>query len=74
MDPGDVFFLASDGFYEWADPDEEEFGTGRVFDVIEANPEASATEIIEYVRAAVKDFARGTRQEDDLTAVVLIRR
>ena len=71
---GDVFFLASDGFYEWANPDEEEFGTGRVFDVIEQNPGASAKETIDLVKAAVKKFARGTPQDDDLTAVVVVRR
>ncbi|MFV1981247.1 MAG: PP2C family protein-serine/threonine phosphatase [Rhodothermia bacterium] len=71
--PGDVFFLASDGFFEWADPDEEEFGVERVFDVIEENPDASSIRIIELVRAAVNDFARGTPQDDDLTAVVVKR-
>jgi phosphoserine phosphatase len=71
---GDVFFLASDGFFEWANPDGEEFGTDRVFDVFEAHPEAPAAELIELVRGAVHDFARGTPQDDDLTAVVISRR
>lgn len=74
MDEGDVFFLASDGFYEWANPDHEEFGTGCVFDVIEENPKASAAEIIELVRMALIEFARGTPQDDDLTAVAVIRK
>ena len=73
MDPGDVFFLASDGFYEWVDPDEEEFGTDRVFEVIENNPAASARDLIEMVLESVTKFARGAPQDDDLTAVVLKR-
>jgi serine phosphatase RsbU (regulator of sigma subunit) len=73
MEPGDVFFLASDGFFEWASPDEEEFGTDRVFDVLESNPDATAEEIIGLVREAVHEFARGVPQDDDLTAVVVMR-
>ncbi len=71
--PGDVFFLASDGFFEWANPDEEEYGVDRVFDVIEENPGASSAEIIELVRVSVSNFARGVPQGDDLTAVVIKR-
>lgn len=73
LEPGDVFLLASDGLYEWRDPSGEEFEVQRVFDVIESHPRASAGELIDAIRSAVRAFARGTPQDDDLTAVVILR-
>ncbi|HEX9659522.1 MAG TPA: GAF domain-containing SpoIIE family protein phosphatase [Rhodothermales bacterium] len=73
LEPGDVFVVASDGFFEWQDPDGEEFGTDRMFDMIERAEEASASDIIHLTRSAVVEFARGTKQDDDLTVVVVVR-
>ena len=70
MESGDVFLLVTDGFFEWADPDGEQFGTHRIFDVVARHPEASAEELITLIREELKSFARGTPQNDDLTAIV----
>jgi serine phosphatase RsbU (regulator of sigma subunit) len=74
LEPGDMLILVTDGFYEWENPEGEEFGMSRLEDVIRTSRDHSANEIIERLRAAVKDFCRGTEQKDDLTAVVLKRR
>jgi serine phosphatase RsbU (regulator of sigma subunit) len=74
LEEGDMLILVTDGFYEWENPDGEEFGMSRLEDVIRESRDHSANEIIERLRVAVKDFCQGTEQKDDLTAVVLKRR
>lgn len=70
---GDVLVLLTDGFYEWADDRGESFGEDRVRDVVRRLHSASATGIIAGMHQAVGDFAGGTRQADDLTAVIVRR-
>jgi serine phosphatase RsbU (regulator of sigma subunit) len=71
---GDSLLLVTDGFYEWENPEGEQFGIARLEEVIRASRGASSEEIIEKLRDAVKTFCRGTKQMDDLTAVILKRR
>jgi sigma-B regulation protein RsbU (phosphoserine phosphatase) len=71
--PGDMLILLTDGFFEWADPSGELFGTERLQDVVHRNSNASAADLIQALRAEVEDFSQGTPQEDDLTAVVIRR-
>lgn len=71
---GDMIVLVTDGFYEWRNPDGEEFGLDRLKETIRQARDCSAEEVIARLHREVKHFARGTRQEDDLTAVVLKRK
>ena len=73
LSAGDAFLLVTDGFFEWADPAGEQFGTQRIFDIVRRHPEASAGELITLIRENLKSFARGTSQKDDLTAIVIKR-
>ena len=68
---GDILVLVTDGFYEWTNPDGEEFGLSRLNSVIRQSHNDSSEMIISKLRTAVGDFCRGTKQQDDLTAVVL---
>jgi sigma-B regulation protein RsbU (phosphoserine phosphatase) len=70
MQKGDVFALLTDGFYEWARSNEERFGVERVVEVITANGEKNATDILNAIRTAVEEFA-DTKQTDDLTAIII---
>ena len=70
MQTGDVFALLTDGFYEWARADKEQFGVERVVKVIIANQEKNATAILKAIRTAVEEFA-DTKQSDDLTAIII---
>ena len=70
---GDMFLLFTDGFFEWADPDDERFGTERIAETVRRHAEASAAGIIAAVRQSLAHFARGTPQLDDLTAMVVKR-
>jgi serine phosphatase RsbU (regulator of sigma subunit) len=74
MSHGDLLVLVTDGFYEWANRNGEEFGLARLEAVIRDSRDYSAKEIIARLRTAVAKFCEGTEQQDDLTAVVLKRK
>jgi serine phosphatase RsbU (regulator of sigma subunit)/putative methionine-R-sulfoxide reductase with GAF domain len=71
--PGDVLVLYTDGITEALNPNEEEFGTARLTDLIVTNHGLFADEIVEQVLRAVYDFAQGAPQFDDMTMVVVKR-
>jgi len=74
LDVGDLLVLVTDGFYEWENPDGEEFGLTRLEDVIRDSRDYAADEIIARLRSSVARHCRGTQQQDDLTAVILKRK
>jgi serine phosphatase RsbU (regulator of sigma subunit) len=74
MAPGDLLVLTTDGFFEWANADDEQFGLARLQDTIRSARDLQSSEIIAQLHAAVVKFAGGTTQQDDLTAVVVKRR
>jgi serine phosphatase RsbU (regulator of sigma subunit) len=74
LSAGDMIVLVTDGFYEWQNPDKEEFGLERLKETIRQARDCSAEEVISRLYKAVKDFSKGTEQADDLTAVVLKRK
>lgn len=71
---GDILALVTDGFYEWENPEGEEFGVKRLEAVLRLARDCPADVVIASLRAAVADFTRGTRQMDDLTAVIVKRK
>jgi len=73
LGPGDLLVLATDGFFEWANAGEERFGTERLGASLRASREKPAAEIILNLYQDVLKFAGGTKQTDDLTAIVLKR-
>jgi serine phosphatase RsbU (regulator of sigma subunit) len=72
--PGDMLALVTDGFYEWANPEGEEFGMKRLEAVIRESRDDASEAVIERLRASVMNFCRGTKQQDDLTAVIIRRK
>ncbi len=73
MQPGDMMVLVTDGFLEWANPEGEQFGVERLCDVIRQHRDLPSEDIIKLIHRAVLEFAAGTVQSDDLTAVVIKR-
>jgi len=71
--PGDVLVLLSDGYLEHRNPDGEEFGQERVLEVLRAHRDRSMAGVAASLLAAVRAFARGAPQEDDMTAVLVKR-
>jgi serine phosphatase RsbU (regulator of sigma subunit) len=70
---GDMLLLATDGFFEWEDDRGEQFGTERMQQVMRENRDFVPTEIISKLYERVTAFSNGTKQQDDLTAVIIKR-
>jgi phosphoserine phosphatase RsbU/P len=73
MRPGDIFALISDGFFEYADRTGERFGKERIEEVIRLHRQETLEELRKRLCEAVRVYAAGHPQEDDMT-VVLVRR
>jgi serine phosphatase RsbU (regulator of sigma subunit) len=70
---GDLVLLITDGFFEWENVGEEQFGFERLADTVRKSSHLPPEEIIAELHQAVLAFAGGTKQKDDLTAVVIKR-
>ncbi len=66
----DVLVLYSDGITEAAGLDGEEFGSGRLTEIVGNTRDKSIGEIRESILTAVEQWA-GTEQQDDMTLVVV---
>lgn len=73
MTPGDVLVLATDGFFEWENAAQEQFGHERLETSVRAASNKTAAEMISSLYQDVLKFSGGTKQKDDLTAIVLKR-
>jgi serine phosphatase RsbU (regulator of sigma subunit) len=73
LNRGDLLVLATDGFFEWANSQGEFFGSMRSEEVIRTSKEKQPREIISALYQATLTFSGGTKQQDDLTAVVIKR-
>ena len=72
LEPNDTLLLFSDGVTEAMDPDEELYGVTRLRGLVEGKDAMALDEIQKMVLESVENFARGARQADDLT-VLLVR-
>jgi phosphoserine phosphatase len=70
---GDMLVLLTDGFYEWQRADGDQLGMERICDLLRQHHALPPAELIQTIRGAVEEFAAGTPQNDDLTAVILKR-
>lgn len=70
---GDLVLLATDGFFEWENEVGEAFGVQRMKEAIRAFRDSAPKDIIANLYQNVLKFANGTRQQDDLTAVIIKR-
>ncbi|HXR33088.1 MAG TPA: SpoIIE family protein phosphatase [Verrucomicrobiae bacterium] len=71
LEPNDTLFLFSDGVTEAMDPDEQLYGVPRLVGVLEGKTDLPLDEIQKIVLESVENFARGARQADDLTMLVV---
>ncbi|MBN2377346.1 MAG: SpoIIE family protein phosphatase [Sedimentisphaerales bacterium] len=69
--PGDIFAVISDGIFEAANPDSEQFKQKRVRNVIAQNAHLSATQIIEALRQAANNFTHNAPPDDDQTIIII---
>lgn len=73
LHPGDLIVLATDGFFEWANPANDHFGAERMQQSIRSSRHLPPAEIISTLYRDVLAFSSGTKQQDDLTAVIIKR-
>lgn len=70
---GDTLVLLTDGIYEYEDADGAQFGRTRVEQVLRQHrgqaPQALSARLLD----AVREFARGAEQQDDITMVLIKR-
>jgi serine phosphatase RsbU (regulator of sigma subunit) len=73
LQKGDIFLLITDGFVEFENPAHEEFGKKRLQDAVRKSRNLPPEQIIKALHDAVLAFSGGTKQMDDLTAVLIKR-
>ncbi len=71
LEPGDRIFVYTDGVPEATADDDEMFGTDRMLDALNTEPDAGPERLLKNVRDAVDDFVDGAEQFDDLTMLCL---
>ena len=74
LDDGTMMFLYTDGLTEAVNPEKKLFGLQRVMATAEdclEQGQPSLIQVMDAMHAAVKEFACGTKQNDDLTMLVL---
>ena len=71
LQPGDKLFVYTDGVPEATNEAEELFGTSRMIDVLNKDPEASPEKILANITEGINDFVKDAEQFDDLTMLCL---
>jgi sigma-B regulation protein RsbU (phosphoserine phosphatase) len=71
LEHGGTLFLYTDGVPETTDSDNVMFGTDRMLEVLNREPEADASQVIHNVYEAVKKFAGDAPQFDDITMMAV---
>jgi len=69
--PGDLFVFFSDGILDASNRNEDLFGRERVEQIVAANPEASAEEVVKAIFLGVKEHVSGEEAFDDQTVVAI---
>lgn len=70
LEPGEILALLTDGITETERPDQTQFGADRALEFIREHRQDSARQIMRGLFEAVRDFADGLPQMDDVTAVI----
>jgi sigma-B regulation protein RsbU (phosphoserine phosphatase) len=71
LDPGDLLIAYSDGVTEALNAEGQEFGDERLLGCIEHSRDQSPADLLDRLLSAVRQFASGAAQNDDVTAMVL---
>ena len=67
LKPGSKLFVYTDGVAEATSAEKELFGTERMIDALNTDPDAAPQELLKNVRASVDGFVKEAEQFDDLT-------
>jgi len=67
MHPGDSLFVYTDGVAEATDPQGRLFGTDRILDTLNADPDAETHTVLATMMEKIDSFAAEAEQFDDIT-------
>ena len=67
LNKGDKLFIYTDGVPEASDADDNMFGSERMLDALNREPEADPEKMLNNVKNAVNEFVNNAEQFDDLT-------
>lgn len=71
LEPGDLLVIFSDGISEALNAAGDEFGDDRILACLQQVTGQEVQAVLDSLVATVREFASGTLQSDDMTAVVL---
>ena len=71
LSPGSKIFVYTDGLPEATNVDNKMFGTERMLEALNKEPNASPERIIQNIRSAISYFVKDAEQFDDLTMLCL---
>ena len=71
LNPGDSLFVYTDGVTEATNINDELFGTQRMLDALNKNPNANPKELLQNVRDDIDEFVGNAPQFDDITMMGL---
>ncbi|MBO4920002.1 MAG: serine/threonine-protein phosphatase [Erysipelotrichaceae bacterium] len=71
LEPGDKVFVYTDGVPEATDKNSAMFGTERMLEALNKEPDADPEKILKNVQDSVDGFVRNAEQFDDLTMLCL---
>jgi len=74
LDQGDTLFMFTDGVNEATDAEQKEFGIERLDSILCHQTNANCQQIIDAVKAGIKDFVGDSEQSDDITMLVVKRK
>ena len=69
--PGDSLFVYTDGVAEASNADNELFGTDRMLNALNKDPDAMPEQVLNNVMEGINDFVQGAEQFDDITMLAL---
>ncbi|SDB05603.1 Stage II sporulation protein E (SpoIIE) [Pseudobutyrivibrio sp. YE44] len=71
MEPGDSIFVYTDGVPEASNSENELFGTDRMLNALNKEPDAKPEKVLENVMKGINSFVAGTKQFDDITMLCM---
>ena len=71
LSPGDSLFVYTDGVPEATNAENELYGTERMLEALNSDPNAEPGELLQNVRNSVDDFVDEAPQFDDLTMLCM---
>lgn len=71
LNPGDSLFVYTDGVAEATNSSEELFGTERMLNALNKEPDASPKVVLKHVMDGINDFVGDAKQFDDITMLCI---